>query len=117
MFCRSLILVAVALADLAFGAIIEIVARADDEKPDPFEFAPNEVTAVVGDILEFHFAGPGKGVLGSNHSVAQGVFENPCNPAPNGFFSGNMTVNGTSTEAVCRTLNSGRLLNQWELII
>ena len=104
MFCRSLILVAVALVDLAFSAIIEIVARADYDKPDPFEFAPNEVTAAVGDILEFHFAGPGNGVLGSNHSVAQGVFGNPCIPASNGFFSGNMSVNATSTEAVCRTL-------------
>lgn len=117
MFCRSLILVAVAFADLAFGGIIEIVAQAAYDKPDPLEFAPNEVTAAVGDILEFHFAGPGTGVLGSNHSVAQGVFGNPCNPAPNGFFSGYMAVNATSTEAVCRTLNSGRLFNRWELII
>ncbi|KAF7505918.1 hypothetical protein GJ744_012453 [Endocarpon pusillum] len=99
MFCRSLFLVAIALADLAFSATIEIVAQAAYDKPEPLEFAPNEVTAAVGDVLEFHFAGPGTGVLGSNHSVAQGVFENPCNPAPNGFFSGYMAVNATSTEA------------------
>ncbi|ERF72708.1 hypothetical protein EPUS_04761 [Endocarpon pusillum Z07020] len=99
MFCRSAILVAIAVADLAFSATIEIVAQAAYDKPDPLEFAPNEIIAAVGDVLEFHFAGPGTGVLGSNHSVAQGDFENPCNPAPNGFFSGYMAVNATSTEA------------------
>lgn len=104
MFCKSAILVAVGLADLAFSATIKIVAHAAYDKPDPFEFAPNEATAVVGDILEFHFAAPGTGVVGSNHSVAQGDFGNPCNPAPNGFFSGYMPVNANHTEAVSRTL-------------
>lgn len=107
MFCKAAILVAtVALADLASSAIIKIVAQTASEKPDPLEFAPNQVSAVVGDILEFHFAGPGKGAVGSNHSVAQGVFDKPCNPAPNGFFSGYMPVNATSTEAVCHTHNN-----------
>jgi hypothetical protein len=78
-------------------------------------FVPNEITANVGDILEFHFEGPGKGVLGGNHSVAQGTWDRPCEPANSGFFSGYMPVNATSREAVsCSkdTRSSGRVLTK-----
>src|SRR5262249_3620062 len=101
---KSALLVAVALAGQASSAIIKIVAQAAYEKMDPFEFVPNEVTAQVGDILKFHFTGPANGVLGGNHSVRQGVFGDPCRPAPNGFFSGYMPVNATAREAVGFTL-------------
>lgn len=84
---------------LVSAATIEILAHQNFGSPDPFEFSPNEVTAEVGDIIEFHFGGPGEGVLGGNHSVAQGVFGDPCKPADGGFWSGFMVINATSTES------------------
>jgi hypothetical protein len=103
-FNAAFLVAVVALAGQASSAIIKIIAQADYDKVDPFEFVPNEVTAALGDVLEFHFAGPGKGVLGGNHSVAQGVFGAPCKPAPDAFYSGYMPVNATSREAVRFTL-------------
>jgi plastocyanin len=97
---RTISLATLALAQLGSSAIIKISAQAVYDNVDPFEFSPAEVTAAVGDILEFHFAGTGGGVLGGNHSVAQGVFGKPCEPAEGGFFSGYMPVNATSFEAV-----------------
>jgi hypothetical protein len=91
------------LLSLSTAEIIRIRATADYDAPptvEPFMFVPNELTANVGDILEFHFEGPGKGVLGGNHSVAQGTWDRPCEPANSGFFSGYMPVNATSREAV-----------------
>lgn len=105
MLTISAFITALAFVNLAYSEIIKVVAQADYNKVDPFEFSPNDITANVGDIIEFHFAGPGEGVLGGNHSVAQGMWGMPCNPSPGGFFSGYMGVNATSTEAVCRIQN------------
>lgn len=45
-------------------------------------FSPNSVTASVGDILEYHFAG-------GKHSVVRGDFSKGCSPTSNGgFYSG-----------------------------
>lgn len=99
-FKSSFFLALAFVAAQAYAATIKIFANSAFDKADPFEFQPNELTARVGDILEFHFTGPGLGVLGSNHSVAMGVFTDPCTPAPGGFFSGWHPVNGTSKEAV-----------------
>jgi plastocyanin len=49
-------------------------------------FSPNNITAAVGDILEYHFHPP-------NHSVVMSDFNNPCQPASSGgFYSGFMPV-------------------------
>ncbi|WYZ44825.1 hypothetical protein EsH8_VIII_000141 [Colletotrichum jinshuiense] len=52
-------------------------------------FEPNEVTAAVGDVVEFHF-------YPRAHSVAQSAFDSPCQPLSNGtttgFFSGPVAV-------------------------
>jgi hypothetical protein len=87
------------LAHFAVSETITILAFQDFGTPDPFKFQPNDLTAAVGDILEFHFGGPGKGVLGGNHSVALGTFDDPCVPAPGGFWSGFQAINATSKEA------------------
>lgn len=103
MFLRLALFLTAALAGQAAAANIKIVANADYDELNVdkvFQFIPNQVRARVGDVLEFHFAGVGKGVLGGNHSVAQGMFGRPCQPAPNGFWSGYMPVNATSAEAV-----------------
>jgi hypothetical protein len=97
---KSTLLIATALVGQASCATIRILAQSAFDKMDPFEFSPNEITARVGDILEFHFGSPGQGVLSGNHSVAQGLFTDPCNPAPGGFFSGFMPANATVLEAV-----------------
>lgn len=86
------------LTSLASAATVQILALQAFGEPDPFMFMPNDVTAEVGDIIEFHFGGPGNGILGGNHSVAQGVWGDPCTPKDGGFWSGFMAVNETSTE-------------------
>lgn len=90
------------LSHLTSAALLKVYANAayDNSFGEVFEFVPNELTANVGDVLEFHFTGPGLGVLGGNHSVAMGDFDKPCMPASSGFFSGYMGVNATSKEAV-----------------
>ena len=101
----TLLLTTLLSLSLSSAEIIKVFATADyDGAADPFMFVPNELTANEGDILEFHFTGPGQGVLGGNHSVAQGTWDRPCEPAAEGFFSGYMGVNATSFEAVRSTL-------------
>lgn len=63
-------------------------------------FTPNTVTAAVGDILEYHFHPP-------MHSVVQGDFGSPCQPAKSGgFYSGFVTV--SSGEAVSKLALTAR---------
>lgn len=51
-------------------------------KAENLYFEPSNITAAVGDILEFHF-GP------NNHSVVMGDQAKPCQPAATGgFYSG-----------------------------
>jgi plastocyanin len=53
---------------------------------DGLVMTPSELTAQVGEKVEFHF---GKG----QHSVAQSSFDNPCQPLnTTGFFSGKVPV-------------------------
>jgi protein AFG1 len=71
------ILLAAGLAMQANAATVKITVGQGG-----LNFSPNEVKAAVGDVLEFHY-------VGGNHSVVQGDFDNPCNPATTGgFFSG-----------------------------
>jgi len=62
-------------------------------------FTPNNITAAVGDTVEFHFYGP-------THSVAQSTFAAPCAPAnANAFFSGEITTTGTTANTEIFTYN------------
>jgi hypothetical protein len=98
----SILTLVLGLSQFSSAALLKIYANAayDNSFGEVFEMVPNELTAAVGDVLEFHFTGPGLGVLGGNHSVAMGDFNSPCMPAREGFFSGYMGVNATSKEAV-----------------
>jgi hypothetical protein len=98
----SILTLILGLSHFSSAALLKIYANAayDNSFGEVFEMVPNELTAAVGDVLEFHFTGPGLGVLGGNHSVAMGDFNSPCMPASSGFFSGYMGVNATSKEAV-----------------
>jgi plastocyanin len=51
------------------------------DKGDVFD--PNTITADVGDVVEFHFAG--------RHSVAQSAFNSPCKSGSTDIFSGIMS--------------------------
>jgi len=65
-------------------------------------FSPNNITAAVGEIVEFHFYPP-------SHSVAQSSFAEPCTPFSNGtsFFSGGMTTSsGVNTNTFQITINN-----------
>ncbi|KAF8849237.1 Cupredoxin, partial [Acephala macrosclerotiorum] len=52
-------------------------------------FSPNNITAAVGDSVEFSF-------FPKNHSVTQSSFTAPCHPLANGFFS---TFQPTTSES------------------
>ncbi len=81
----SKILLAAGLAMQATASTIRV-----DVGKSGLTFSPNTFNASAGDVLEFHF-------YAKNHSVVQGDFDNPCNPAPSaGFFSGFFPTNGTS---------------------
>jgi len=88
---KSLLAASLALASHSLAQrTIQILAIQDLTLPDTFVYKPNSVTANIGDVVEFHFAPTG--FLPSNHTVAQGTFEKPCQPMPNGFYSGNVTA-------------------------
>ncbi|KAN0120264.1 Cupredoxin [Hyaloscypha variabilis] len=77
----------------------------DVGKQGSLSFSPNTLSADVGDTLEFHFYSGSGG-----HSVVSSTLENPCVPAPGGFFSGyqaadttgdtTFVVNVTSTDPI-----------------
>lgn len=63
-------------------------------------FSPNNVTAAVGDKIQFEFFAP-------EHSVAQSSFSSPCTPLNGtGFFSGLVTTSsGQNTNVFTVTIN------------
>jgi plastocyanin len=65
-------------------------------------YSPNSVTAAVGDMVQFQFAG-------GNHTVTQSTFDQPCQPIAmnsnvTGFFSGFMPVAAGSTDTAAYTI-------------
>jgi len=92
-----------ATALLALGA--NAASHSIDVGENGIKFDPETTTAAIGDTLEFHFySGTG------GHSVVEGSFASPCQPATNGFFSGyipgskegemTFVVNVTSTDPI-----------------
>ncbi|KAF5393530.1 hypothetical protein D9757_000570 [Collybiopsis confluens] len=53
-------------------------------------FGPSNITAAIGDIVEFTF-------LAKNHSVIQSSFSTPCTPLENGFNLGFQSVAANTT--------------------
>ncbi|KUJ12599.1 uncharacterized protein LY89DRAFT_210729 [Mollisia scopiformis] len=64
-------------------AVIAVVHDIDVGKGASLSFAPDTLTAAVGDTLNFHFYSGSGG-----HSVVSGPFSSPCEPATDAFFSG-----------------------------
>ncbi|KUJ08953.1 Cupredoxin [Mollisia scopiformis] len=80
------------------GATVHVIKVGDGA----LAFSPNNITAAVNDIVEFHFY-PAK------HSVAQSTFADPCVPLTNGtsFFSGSMsTTSGVNVNTFQLTINN-----------
>jgi len=63
-------------------------------------YSPSNITAAVGEKVEFHFFAP-------EHSVAQSTFASPCTPSSNSsFFSGAIsTSSGQNTNVFTITVN------------
>ncbi|KAH8817230.1 extracellular serine-rich protein [Xylogone sp. PMI_703] len=89
------------------AALLVLASQADAETfrvdvgKDGLTFTPDTITAIGGDIIEFHFHP-------DNHSVVMGTFNAPCQPAPtDGFFSGFMPVSSGEADHVFQyTVNS-----------
>src|SRR5262245_57522497 len=80
MSLKTVFVTAASLAAQVHAANYKVTANTD------LTFSPNEVTAAVGDTVEFFFTP-------KNHSVVAGTFDSPCQPATSGgFFSGYMPV-------------------------
>lgn len=63
-------------------------------------FTPNNVTAAVGDEVQFTF-------YPADHNVVQGSFANPCMPMDGGFYSGFMpTSSGPANKTFTITVNN-----------
>ncbi|KAL7897531.1 Cupredoxin [Trichoderma sp. SZMC 28014] len=70
------------LAVTAFSAVASAKTIRIDVGQSGLTFSPNDITAAVGDILEFHY-------YPKNHSVVAADFASPCKPkAEGGFYSG-----------------------------
>jgi len=52
-------------------------------------YTPNDITAAVGDSVEFSF-------FPKNHTVTQSSFADPCHPLAGGFFSGFVPTNAST---------------------
>lgn len=67
-------------------------------------FAPEKVTAAVGDVVQFQFAG-------GNHTVTQSTFAEPCQPIAQhssnvtGFHSGFQPAAASSTTGMTSTFS------------
>jgi plastocyanin len=80
------------LAVAAFSAVASAKTIRIDVGQSGLTFTPNDITAAVGDILEFHYHP-------TNHSVVAADFATPCKPkAEGGFYSGFFPT--TATENV-----------------
>lgn len=95
MVCASILATAVlaGASTVVNGATIRI----DVGRDGALAFNPSTVTAMVGDVLEYHF-------FANNHSVVQGAFDTPCAPVTSGgFFSGFMPTSGSGENVSAAT--------------
>lgn len=82
------------LAVTAFSAVASAKTIRIDVGMSGLTFSPNDITAAVGDVLEFHYHP-------KNHSVVAADFANPCKPkAEGGFYSGFFPTTGSENANV-----------------
>ena len=78
MYCSSTKVTALALLAASVAAKVIVV----NVGQGGFTYSPNNIKAVAGDHVEFHFFG--------EHTAVSGDFSKPCSPATTGFYSGQM---------------------------
>jgi len=109
-----------ALAAAASAALAQAVTIPVTVGNGALRFVPNDITANIGDQIEFSFfpkarpslplpsPSPPKQNLTNtpqNHSVTQSSFADPCHPLAGGFFSTFIPTNSTSPEVFTLTVN------------
>ncbi|KAL3953720.1 hypothetical protein ACCO45_011676 [Purpureocillium lilacinum] len=82
MYCSSIKVAALALLAASAAAKVIVV----NVGQGGFTYSPNNIKAVAGDHVEFHFFG--------EHTAVSGDFSKPCSPATTGFYSGQMQSKG-----------------------
>ncbi|PMD40243.1 Cupredoxin [Hyaloscypha variabilis F] len=87
-----------ALAAAASAALAQAVTIPVTVGNGALKFVPNDITANIGDQIEFSF-------FPKNHSVTQSSFADPCHPLAGGFFSTFIPTNSTSPEVFTLTVN------------
>jgi len=86
-----------ALAGLASAQKVHIVNVGKGGALGTAAYSPDTITAAVGDMVQWQFAG-------GMHSVVQSNFDDPCVPIENinksmaGFYSGTMQASGSTTD-------------------
>ncbi|ODN75431.1 hypothetical protein, variant [Cryptococcus amylolentus CBS 6039] len=91
MFTSSLVALAIA-ATSVLGANHTVLVGQNSTKT----FTPSELTAAVGDTVEFQF-------VGGNHTVTQSTFANPCTNS--GFKSGFVKGNASNPTSFTISIN------------
>jgi len=75
-------------------------------------YSPNQVTAAVGDMVQFQF-------LAGNHTITQSTFDQPCQPinlfnsSIPGFFSGFMPVSASAGQYPTYTIQINNTTPIW----
>ncbi|KAG8808357.1 hypothetical protein FRC17_003989 [Serendipita sp. 399] len=104
------LLAAVAAITPALGANITVIVGADRTGAPGLVFEPQQITAAVGDFINFEFRG-------GNHTVTQSSFDNPCTQQfntvtqQNGFTSPFMPFNAASGQIGVFTLEVTQTAN------
>lgn len=104
-------LAALSIASSALAASTTVHVVKVGNSNGTLAFSPNNVTAAVGDMVQFQFAP-------ANHSVAQSTFDQPCAPVSQnsnvtGIFSGFMPVKATDTEVPTYTVLINNTTPMW----
>jgi len=94
---------------LAAGTTVHVVKVGSSN--GTIAYSPNNVTAAVGDMVQFQFAG-------GNHTVTQSTFDQPCQPIAmnsnvTGVFSGFMPVSASTTSAPTYTIQINSTTPMW----
>ncbi|TVY89662.1 putative GPI-anchored cupredoxin [Lachnellula willkommii] len=74
---------------LAFAAAASAATIKVSVGQNGLTYTPNDITANVGDSVEFDF-------FPKNHTVTQSSFADPCHPLAGGFFSGFVPTTATT---------------------
>jgi len=107
----SFTLAALSVASALAADVAVHVVTVSSSKNSTLTYTPNNVTAAVGDMIQFQF-----GV--GNHTVTQSAFDTPCKPVSEtsnttGVFSGFMPVTAQDTSVPVYTIEVTGTTPMW----